>query len=285
MTMQEPSVTFDASILVLHPLSAPQVFNAEGALEFEEEGALVLPVQKQLKDAMVRVLSEFAEFRKTPAIAVESRLRVESQDESEFPATHVVRLVGVGVTSAEVMVFRAAAQVILSSLVPQRSLAEPDMGSSLQENEKCFLRELGDGIAAKFAGKSITQGFVVKFGNADLHGVSVQGSMPALALEQGASGTLEGVGKPLGFNEEKSTAILWFTGAANDDGLSLGRERLEVLCHNLDFLRTLAHAYANRNLVKFKAIRQPEARKKRSVITLLELSEVAANNPDQFQLE
>mgnify|MGYP005862639163 FL=1 len=285
MVIQESSKSFDASILVLHPLSAPHVFNADGALEFEEESALVLPVQKQLKDAMVRVLGEFADFRATPAIALESRFRVESQDESEFPATHVVRLIGSGATTTEVLVFRTAAQFVLGQLVPQKSLGEQGTDHLLNEKEKIFLTGLGEGVAAKFANKSITQGFVVRFGIDDLHGLTLQGMMPTLDLEQRAQGIVEGVGRPMGFDEQKSTATLWFRQAANDQEQSPDEGRLEVLCHDLDFLRTLARAYANRKMVEFKALKQSEARKKRSVITLLELREVADNDSDQFQLE
>ncbi|KPP97210.1 hypothetical protein [Marinobacter sp. HL-58] len=285
MTNQNAYGTLDTSILVLHPSSAPHVISTAGALEFEGETALVLPAQKQLKDKMVKVLNEFVSFRKTPGIAVEARLRIESQQRTEFPATHVIRLEGSGVTSDEVMVFRAAAQLILSSLVSQRSFGEQEMEHVLTEDEKFYLNELGSGVAAKFAGKSIPQGFIVRLGINDRHGINVHGNMQLLALKQSAHGTIEGVGRPIGFDEQKSSATLWFRKAANDDDESPNAGKLEVLCHNLDFLRVLAGAYANRNQVEFKALRQPEARKKKSVITLLELREVAANDPDQFQLE
>ena len=285
MTRQKLKGTLDASILILHPACAPCVFHSGGALEFEEEGALVLPAQKQIKNSMIHVLNEFLSFRKTPAIGVESRLRVESRDGTEFPATYVVRLVGSGVTSAEVMVFRAAARFILNAFVPQRSLGDQETDHLLQETEKVFLRELGDGVAAKYAHKSITQGFVVRFGNVDPHGVTLQGIMPALDLEQRAYGTIEGFGRPMGFDEQKSTATLWFTRFANDHESSPDEGRLKILCHDLDFLRTIARAYANRNQLEFKALRQPEARKKKPVITLLELREVAANDLDQFELK
>ena len=285
MTNQKSCETLNAAILVLHPLSAPNVVHSGGALEFEEEGALVLPSQKQLKDTMVRVLNDFVSFRKTPAIAVESRLRVEPQDGTEYPATHVIRLVGSGTTPAEGMVFRAAAQVILTALISQRSFGEQETDHVLTEEEKLFLNELGGDVAAKFASKSITQGFVVRFGATDLHGITVQGVMPPLALEQSAHGTIEGVGRPLGFDEQKSTAIFWFSKAANDGGKVPYEGRLEIVCHNLDFLRTVARAFANRNLLEFKALSQPEPKKKKPVITLLELREVAANDQDQFKLE
>ena len=284
MVDEKCSDTFDPLILILHPASAPCVINSSGALEFEED-ALVLPMQKKLKDAMVRVLNDFANFRQKP-FSIESRLRVESHDEKDFPATHVVRLVGSEASSSEVMVFRAAAKFILGELIPQKSIGEQTTDDLLDKQEKSHLKKSGSGIAAKFGGQSISQGFVVKFGTYDdLDGVAVQGQMPALELEQSAYETIEGVGRPMGFDEQKSIAFLWFIKAGNNGDESPNEGRFEVLCHNWDFLRTLAQAYVNRNIVEFRALKQSEPRKKKSVITLLDLREIAADELDQFQLK
>ena len=78
MTSHNSIETSDTSILVLHPLSAPNVINTDGALEFEEERMLVLPAQQQLKDAMIRALAEFVSFRRKSVFAIKSRFRVES---------------------------------------------------------------------------------------------------------------------------------------------------------------------------------------------------------------
>jgi len=291
MTSHNSIETSDTSILVLHPLSAPNVINTDGALEFEEERMLVLPAQQQLKDAMIRALAEFVSFRRKSVFAIKSRFRVESQGLTEFPAINVVRLDGPGVTPDEVSLFRAAGRVILGSMILQRSLGEQDMSHLFSEKERLFLAEQGNVIAAKFANRSITQGFKVRFGVTDLDGITVQGVMPALSLKQRAHGTVAGICRPLGFDEQKGTAILLVTEAANDEEPESNESkeqltgRLEVVCHNLSLFRTLALAYANRNLVEFKALSQPEARKKKPVFTLLELLEIAANDKDDFKLE
>lgn len=285
MATQESCATLDTTILVLHPSSAPHVVNTDGALEFEEEGALVLPAQKQLKDALIRALNEYASSRKTGAVAVESWLRVDSRSDIEFPATYVIKLVGSGVTSVDVEAFSAAARLILAKLIPQQALGEPEVDSLLGKQDQDVLQSLGEDVAARFANKSIKQGVMIKFGRADSHGITMQGVMPALTVEQGSLGTIEGIERPLGFDEEKSIVILTVRKAANDDKGSHCEGRIEVLCHDLKFLRIVAQVYANCGQVEFKAITQPEARKKKPVITLVELNEVAANELDQFELE
>ncbi|MEP3590571.1 MAG: hypothetical protein ABJN18_13490, partial [Marinobacter sp.] len=221
MKVSQPRA-LDCSLLVMHPICAPNVYSSDGALEFEEEGALVLPNQKLFKDAMVKALSEIIAARKDPHIAVESRLRVQPNEASEFPATHVVRLIGSGVTQANVAIYRAAAQCILSDLVPQRSLGELDSVDLLGEADVELIREVGKSVSARFANKSITQGFVVRFGLEDLNGVAVQGVMPELVLEEHVDEAIEGVGLPLAFDVQKTTVVIWMSEAAND-GCKSGR--------------------------------------------------------------
>lgn len=285
MTTQESCATLDTTILVLHPSSAPHVVNTDGALEFEEEGALVLPAQKQLKDALIRALNEYANSQKTESVVVESRLRVDSRSDVEFPATYVIKLVGSGVTSVDVEAFSAAARLILAKLFPQRTLGEPEVESLLGMQDQDVLQSLGEDVAARFANKSIKQGIMIKFGSADPQGITMRGVMPALAVEQGSLGTIEGIARPMGFDEEKSIVILMVKKSANDDE-SHCDGRIEMLCHDLGFLRIVAQVYANGGQVEFKATTQPGVRKKRkSVFTLQALSPVAANELDHFELE
>lgn len=285
MATQKSSTILDTTILILHPSSAPHVVNTDDGVEFEEEGAVVLPAQKQLKEAMIRALDDYASFRKTAAISMKSWLRVDSRSDVEFPATSVLRLAGSGVTSADVEVFTAAARLLLAKLIPQRALGEPEVERLLGKKEEDVLKSLGEAVAARFANKSIKQGITIKFGSADPQGIIMQGVMPALAVEQGSFGTIEGVARPLGFDEGKSTVTLMVKKSANDDEDPHYEGRMEMLCHDLRFLRIVAQVYANRGQVEFRAITQPEARKKKPVITLLELSEVAVNELDQFELE
>lgn len=287
MTILKSCATYDTTILVLHPSTAPHVVNTGGALEFEEEGALVLPEQRHLKDALVRALNEFAICRKAEALVVEAWLRVDSKDDVEFPATYVVRLVGSGVTPADVEVFTAAARLVLAELIPQRAVGEPEVEPVLGEQDVSILQSLGTDVAARFANKSIKRGIMIKFGGGgeDLQGITMQGLMPALAVEQGSLGTIQGVARPLGFDEEKGAVTLMVKKRANDDEDSHCEGRLDLLCHDLDFLRIVARVYANRGQVEFTAITQPEVRKKKPIITLLELSEAAAYDLDEFQLE
>src|SRR5690606_23512744 len=140
--------------------------------------------------------------------------------------------------------------------------------------EQEFLGSLSRGIAAKFANRSIKQGVMIRFGSEDLSGATVQGIMPSLTVEQKALGTVWATGKPLGFDEQKSTVALWVTRGTNDVDASEIEGRTEVLCHDLEFLRVFARAYANRSLVKFRAVSQREARKQKTVLTLFELEEV-----------
>jgi hypothetical protein len=285
MGIHGDSVSFDGTIVVLHPASAPHVVNSGGVLEFEEESSIVLPAQKQLKDAVVSALNDFRDMRKVTSIFVEWRLRIEPTHDVEFPATYVVRLVGPGATASEVEVFRAAARWVFSDLIPQRILGEPEDEPILSEKEKEFLGTLSRGIAAKFANRSIKQGVMVRFGFGDLIGATVQGVMPSLTVEQKALGTMWAAGRPLGFDEQKSTVTLWVTAGANDEDASEIEGRTEILCHNLEFLRVFARAYANRSLVKFKVVSQQEARKQKTVLTLLELAEVAVDPAESFDLQ
>ena len=285
MGIDEGSVSFDGTIVVLHPASAPHVVNSGGVLEFEEESSIVLPAQKQLKDAVVSALNDFRDMRKVTSIFVEWRLRIEPTHDVEFPATYVVRLVGPGATASEVDVFRAAARWVFSDLIPQRILGEPEDEPILSEKEKEFLGTLSRGIAAKFASRSIKQGVMVRFGFEDLGGATVQGVMPALTVEQKALGTVRATGRPLGFDEQKSTVTLWVTPSSSDDDTPELEGRTEILCHDLEFLRVFARAYANRSLVKFQAVSQQDARKQKTVLTLLELAEVAVDPAESFDLQ
>ncbi|WP_431475264.1 hypothetical protein RVM24_08525 [Marinobacter sp. KM021] len=285
MGIHEGSVSFDGTIVVLHPASAPHFFNAGGALEFEEESSIVLPAQKQLKDAIVSALSDFRDMRKLAATSVEWRLRIEPTHDVEFPATYVVRLAGPGATASEVDVFRTAARFVFRDLIPQRILGEPEDAPILSEKEQEFLRSSGRGIAAKFANRSIKQGVMVRFGYEDLSGATVQGVMPSLTVEQKALGTVQATGRPLGFDEQKSTVTLWVTPGANDEDASELEGRTEILCHDLEYLRVFARAYANRSLVRFQAVSQQEARKQKTVLTLLELEEVAVDPAESFDLQ
>lgn len=285
MGIHEGSVSFDGTIVVLHPASAPHVVNSGGVLEFEEDSSIVLPAQKQLKDAVVSALNDFRDMRKVTSIFVEWRLRIEPTHDVEFPATYVVRLVGPGATASEVEVFRAAARWVFSDLIPQRILGEPEDEPILSEKEKEFLGTLSRGIAAKFASRSIKQGVMVRFGFEDLSGATVQGVMPSLTVEQKALGRMWAAGRPLGFDEQKSTVTLWVSPSANDEDASEIEGRTEILCHDLDFLRVFARAYANRSLVKFQVVSQQEARKQKTVLTLLELEEVAVDPAENFDLQ
>ena len=285
MGIHGDSVSFDGTIVVLHPASAPHVVNSGGVLEFEEESSIVLPAQKQLKDAVVSALNDFRDMRKVTSIFVEWRLRIEPTHDVEFPATYVVRLVGPRATASEVEVFRAAARWVFRDLIPQRILGEPEDEPVLSEKEKEFLRTLSRGMAAKFANRSIKQGVMVRFGFEDLSGATVQGVMPALTVEQKALGTLRATARPLGFDEQKGTVTLWATPGANDEDASEIEGRTEILCHDLDFLRVFARAYANRSLVKFQVVSQQDARKQKTVLTLLELAEVAVDPAESFDLQ
>lgn len=285
MGIHEGSVSFDATIVVLHPASAPHVVNSGGVLEFEEESSIVLPAQKQLKDAVVSALNDFRDMRKLSATSIEWRLRIEPTHDVEFPATYVVRLVGPGATASEVEVFRAAARFVLRGLIPQRILGEPEDEPILSEKEQEFLGALSRGISAKFANRSIKQGVMVRFGFEDLSGAKVQGVMPSLTVEQKALGTIWAAGRPLGFDEQKSTVTLWVTAGSNHDDASELEGRAEIFCHDLEFLRVFARAYANRSLVKFQAVSQREARKQKTVLTLLELQEVAVDPAENFDLQ
>ena len=285
MGIHEDSVSFDGTIVVLHPASAPHVVNSGGVLEFEEDSSIVLPAQKQLKDAVVSALNDFRDMRKLAATSVEWRLRIEPTHNVEFPATYVVRLVGPGATASEVEVFRAAARLVFRDLIPQRILGEPEDEPILSEKEQEFLGTLSRGIAAKFASRSIKQGVMVRFGFEDLGGATVQGVMPSLTVEQKALGTMWAAGRPLGFDEQKSTVTLWVTPGANDEDASEIEGRTEILCHDLDFLRVFARAYANRSLEKFQAVSQQDARKQKTVLTLLELEEVAVDPAESFDLQ
>jgi len=285
MGIHGDSVSFDGSIVVLHPASAPHVVNSGGVLEFEEDSSFVLPAQKQLKDAVVSALNDFRDMRKLSATSIEWRLRIEPTHDVEFPATYVVRLVGPGATASEVEVFRAAARWVFRDLIPQRILGEPEDEPILSEKEQEFLGSLSRGIAAKFANRSIKQGVMIRFGSEDLSGATVQGIMPSLTVEQKALGTVWATGKPLGFDEQKSTVALWVTRGTNDVDASEIEGRTEVLCHDLEFLRVFARAYANRSLVKFRAVSQREARKQKTVLTLFELEEVAVDPAESFDLQ
>lgn len=285
MGIDEGSESFDGTIVVLHPASAPHVVNSGGVLEFEEDSSIVLPAQKQLKDAVVSALNDFQDLKKLAAISVEWRLRIEPAHNVEFPATYVVRLVGPGATASEVEVFRAAARLVFRDLIPQRILGEPEDESILSKKEQEFLGTLSRGIAAKFANRSIKQGVMVRFGFEDLSGATVQGVMPALTVEQKALGTVRATGRPLGFDEQKSTVTLWVTPSSSDDDTPELEGRTEILCHDLEFLRVFARAYANRSLVKFQVVSQQDARKQKTVLTLLELAEVAVDPAESFDLQ
>ncbi|ERS83766.1 hypothetical protein Q667_03560 [Marinobacter sp. C1S70] len=285
MGIYEESDSFDGTIVVLHPASAPHVVNSGGVLEFEEDSSIVLPAQKQLKDAVVSALNDFRDLKKLAAIYVEWRLRIEPAHNVEFPATYVVRLVGAGVTTSEVEGFRAAARFVFRDLLPQSLLGEPEDEHLLSTKEKKFLRTLSRGIAAKFANRSIKQGVMVRFGFEDLSGATVQGVMPALTVEQKALGTVRATGRPLGFDEQKSTVTLWVTPSSSDDDTPELEGRTEILCHDLEFLRVFARAYANRSLVKFQAVSQQDARKQKTVLTLLELAAVAVDPAESFNLQ
>lgn len=285
MGIDEGSDSFDGTIVVLHPASAPQVVNSGGVLEFEEDHSFVLPAQRQLKDSIVSALNDFRDTRKVTATFIEWRLRIEPTLDVEFPATYVVRLAGAGVTASEVEVFRAAARSVFRDLIPQRILGEPEDEAILSEKEQEFLRSSSRGIAAKFANRSIKEGVMVRFGFDDLSGAKIQGVMPALTVEQKALGTLRATGRPLGFDEQKGTMTLWVVPGSDDDDASEIEGKAEIFCHDLEYLRVFARAYANRSLVRFQAMSQREARKQKTVLTLLELKEVAVEPAENFDLQ
>ncbi len=277
----------DSIVLIFHPSNAPNFFNSDGVLEFDGEGSIALPIQKQFKDAMVKMLTEFAAFRQSPVVDVESRLRVDPNNEPEFPATHVVRLVGQDVGINDVERFRAAAQFVVREFMPQRSIEEIEMEHFLSEDEKKFLGICARCIAAKFANKSITQGFVVRFGPADLHGVIVQGVMAPLLIEEKANTTIHGEARPVGFDANKHTIILSCDEAANDPRESpFSKGPVELHCHDAQMLFTVAQAYLNRAQVSYTALVQLAAKTQKPVITLTCLREVeVANDPGHFDLD
>lgn len=273
-------------ILVLHPSNAPNVFTADGALEFEEERSIALPDQKLFKDSIIGVLTEFAGFRQSPELRLEARLRVDSRHGTEFPATHVVRLVGVNVNVEDVAIFRAAAQFAIQQLVPQIPIGEVSVDHLLAQDEKVFLTERGRAVAKKFANKSITRGFMVWFGPGDTTGVTVQGVMPSLSLDEKANATINGRGRPIGFDETNGTITLNCTDAANDsEERIMASTKLVFRCPDARMFTTIAKAYVNRSHVSFIALSQRDAKQKRDVITLTQLREVAAKDPDSYELE
>jgi len=86
----------------------------------------------------------------------------------------------------------------------------------------------------------------------------------------------------MGGNLQRFTQV---SPSANDEDASEIEGRTEILCHDLDFLRVFARAYANRSLVKFQVVSQQEARKQKTVLTLLELEEVAVDPAENFDLQ
>lgn len=287
MKIQNELENHDLVILVFHPSNAPNIVSADGALEFDSDGSIALPVQKQFKDLMVRVLTDFAVFRQSPVVNVESRLRVDPHNETEFPATHVVRLVGNGVSVNDVEVYRAAAQFTVREFIAQRSIDEIDMEHFLSEDEKVFLSDRAQEIAEKFANKTITQGFVIRFGPADHSGVIVQGVMAPLLIEEKANTTIRGCARPIGFDENRNTIILFCDEAANDSGESpFSKGPMELRCYDAQMLFTVAQAYVNRAHVSYTALVQRAAKTKKAVLTLTGLWEVeGANDSENFELD
>jgi hypothetical protein len=277
---------YDSIVLIFHPSNAPNFFNSDGVLEFDGESSIALPMQKQFKDAMVKILTEFAAFRQSPVVDVESRLRVDSHNETEFPATYVVRLVGHDIGVSYVERFRAAAQFVVRTFMAQRSIEEIEVEHLLSEEEKDFLRVCAGRIAAKFANKSIPQGFVVRFGPDDPHGVIVQGIMAPLLIEEKLNTTISGSARPMGFDVDKNTVILLCDQAANDPGESTySKGPIELHCQDSQMLTTLAQAYVNCAEVSFTALVQLATKTKKPVITLTCLQEEkVANDPKSFDL-
>ncbi|WP_394244146.1 hypothetical protein [Halopseudomonas laoshanensis] len=280
------SDAIDTTILVLHPSSAPHVVNAGGALEFQEEAELILPAQKQLKNSLVRALNKLADARKVDDVTVEWRLRVDPETGVEFPATYVVRLAGPNIKTTDVEDFRAAAQLILGKLVPQRALGELDPEPTLRSADLELIQPLAQEFASQFANRSITQGVMIRFGSAELDGVTVQGVMPTLIIEHNALEILSGVAKPMGFDESQDSAILLVIPKTDQDESSQIQGRTKFLCHNPDFLKTLATAYVGRRLLEFEAVRQRDARSQKTILTLRSLKEVPPSQThDSFELQ
>ena len=119
----------------------------------------------------------------------------------------------------------------------------------------------------------------------DLGGLVIQGVMPSLTIDQAAQATVLGVGGPLGFDEVKGSVTMWISKSVSEDLQLPGSSRVQAQCHDLEALRVLAQAYANRNEIEFKALVQQDASNKKPVITILELKEVPLGDPDQFHLE
>jgi len=282
MSPSKEARVMDGIIMVSHQLSPPTVTHFNGALEFDGEGVFASAQQKLLRDFMAHALGEFARFRKDTNIDVESRLRLESPDETEFPATIIVRIIGTDISSAQVEDYRAAAQAITRVLVRQSSLGETDLVGRLTDEEQSFLSEKGNELQARFANRLVTQGFFVSFGAEQLGGVTIQGTMPTLVSDEAVQERIQGTARLIGFDEARLKVSLQVE-SVNDGAEAKGR--LEALCPNERFLRILAGAYANRHMVEFLALRQPSVGRSRSVITLVELEEISSNDPEFFQLD
>lgn len=273
----------DKTVLIIHSASSARFEITEEGLEFAEEDELLSPVQRQLKHALAGALGDYARFRKMDGIEIEACACAQFQNEFLYPFFLLVRLRGQKVTVAHVQEFKAAAQSILSLLVPQMGLDDKP-AYTLGERELDFLVRSGKSLASRFAGKSIRQGIMVRFGSRDLQGFVIQGPMPTLTVEQEAVAVITAIGKPMGFDEPKGTAAVWIISQNGTDDTEKFEGRVDAQCHDLGLLRVMARAYANRNFLKLKVIVQLSAGKKKKVMTIMELEEVAAEQADEFEL-
>lgn len=285
MTTQTVPEAPESIILVFHPANAPSIFSTDGVVEFEEDAGISLPTQKAFKDAVVKVLMEFAEHRSSGGLEISARLRVDTGSQSGYPAAHVVRVAGHGVTAQETRVFRAAAQYVVGEFVAQMSLGERGEQRLLSAEDQAFLSDRSREIGRKFANKSITQGFVVRFGASDEHGTVIQGQMPPMPVVEKSNGTVTGFAYPVGFDARSHTVVLK-TEAANDDGKPLRKTQDVVFkCLDAQMLKTVAQAYINASRLSFKALLQRDSPNRKGDLTLTALSEVAANDDQSFELE
>lgn len=213
-----PTENLDTIIAVLHPSTAPQVVSTGGALEFETNDDLIPPPQRRLKNALVRALSDFASRRQKSGLFVTSTLRIQP-DDVEIPASCVIRLTGASVTMADVAEFQSAARLLLNRITPQTDLWNQPAEGMLQEESLDVLQPMAAELAQQFAGRTIKQGVMVRFGGAETDAMRIQGSMPALTIEHSATQLISGTARPVGFDEFKNLIALYVNSATDDEQL------------------------------------------------------------------
>ena len=283
MTTKQSASAIDTIIAVLHPSTAPNVVNTGGALEFETNDELILPTQRRLKNELVRALSDFANRRHKSGFFVTSTLRIQPDDDVEFPATCVIRLAGASVTRADVGDFQAAAKLLLTALIPQKEIWDLPNESVLQSDDLTVLQTIAKDFSHQFAGRAIRQGVMIRIAGKQSETLTIQGAMPALTVQHSATQLISGTARPIGFDEEKNLIALDVSSVTDDTQLPI-HKRVEVLCPTPAFLRILATAYANRNMLEFQALRQLDATNQKTILTMQSLKEVVLS-PEAYELQ